>query len=558
MESDDSDFMPEGTGLDLKSLRLVTGRTEDFNELAKDCVCFANGSGGRLLIGIEDDAEAPPAAQRVPAGLLERIRKRIAEMTVNVTALPELRTHPDGGEYVVLTIPRAPGVASTSDGRYYLRVGDSCVPVVGDDVLRLASDRSLIAWETITSLGMTTDNADPSSLARWTDAIRDSGRVKASVKEKSDIELLAHYGLADSAKLTNLGLLLVGTRAARARLGTAPVVQVIRYDERGEKIWKLVWDDYTLSPIELVDAVRRDVPDFDESYELPEGLLRTRVPAYDEAVVRELLVNALVHRPYAQRGDIFLMLYPDCLEIVNVGRLPLGVTPANVLHESRRRNDGLARVFHDLGLMEREGSGFDMMYDRLLASGRAAPVVLEDVDSVRVIVQRRILHAGVIRLLAEADRRHDLTQRERIALGMLAQTEGLSSEQPSKALDLRDDEALRSWVSRLVEIGLVERSGRTRGTSYFVVPSLLRDTGLDAKTTLERIEPHRLDALILEDLNRYPDSASKDIRRRIGPELSKRTIQRALRRLVDRGHVAAENETRARTYRPTRDKRHDA
>lgn len=101
--------------------------------------------------------------------------------------------------------------------------------------------------------------------------------------------------------------------------------------------------------------------------------------------------------------------------------------------------------------------------------------MLEDVDPVRVIVQRRILHAGVIRLLAEADRGHDLTQRERIALGMLAQTEGLSSEQPSKALDLRDDEALRSWVSRLVEIGLVERSGRTRGTSYFVVPSLLRD-----------------------------------------------------------------------------------
>jgi len=169
------------------------------------------------------------------------------------------------------------------------------------------------------------------------------------------------------------------------------------------------------------------VPDFEESYELPDGLLRISVPAYDESVVRELLVNALVHRPYTQRGDIFLSLYPDRLEIVNVGPLPLGISPANVLHRSRRRNDGLARVFHDLGLMENEGSGFDMMYERLLASGRSAPVVVEDTDLVRVIVRRRILHPGVIRLLAEAGRRHHLTQRVRIALGTLVQTEGLSS-----------------------------------------------------------------------------------------------------------------------------------
>ena len=36
----------EGQGVDHKSLRTVTGKTADFSELAKDCVCFANGSGG--------------------------------------------------------------------------------------------------------------------------------------------------------------------------------------------------------------------------------------------------------------------------------------------------------------------------------------------------------------------------------------------------------------------------------------------------------------------------------------------------------------------------------
>jgi len=42
----------EGQRLDRKSLRVVQGASTDFEELAKDCVCFANGSGGQLLIGI--------------------------------------------------------------------------------------------------------------------------------------------------------------------------------------------------------------------------------------------------------------------------------------------------------------------------------------------------------------------------------------------------------------------------------------------------------------------------------------------------------------------------
>jgi len=45
--------------------------------------------------------------------------------------------------------------------------------------------------------------------------------------------------------------------------------------------------------------------------------------------------------------------------VVNPGPLPLGVTPQNVLHTTVRRNEHLARLFHDLKLMEREGSGFD-------------------------------------------------------------------------------------------------------------------------------------------------------------------------------------------------------
>ncbi len=535
-----------------KSLRKVEGRTADWADLAQTCVCLANGAGGQIIVGVEDGESEPAPSQRLPVDLLDRIRKRVRELTVNVDVLATLDTRSNGGEVALLTVARSVGVASTHDGRFFVRIGDSCFPVVGDDVLRLADERPSHSWESMTSLGVPRSQADPPLAQRLIAALRTSDRVKASVREKSAEELLDHYGLARGDLLTNLGVLLVGTSLDRGRLGTAPVVQAIKLDERGAKLAKYVWDDYALSPVELVDAVWQEVADFRESYELPDGLFRVRVPAYDESVVRELLVNALVHRPYTQRGDIFLNLQPHRLEVVNAGRLPLGVTPRNILHASRRRNDGLARVFHDLGLMEREGSGFDLLYDRLLTTGRAAPTVTEGVDSVHVVVPRRIVHPGVIRLIAEADQRHQLSQRERITLGTLSQSEGMSATELTAALELSEPAAIRPWIARLIDLDLVRQTGRTRATRYFVEPSLLRDAGMAGRTTLTRIEPHRLRALITEDLGRYPLSAASEIHGRVGPEIPERTLRRALEELLAEGLVAAEGERRWRRYSATK------
>jgi len=539
----------ESQHLDQKSLRKVTGPTADFGQLARDCVCFANGAGGVLLIGIEDDDDAPPAGQRVDPALLDRIRKRIGELTVNVQVAPELKRHENGGEYIALTIPRAAGVASTSDGRYFLRVGDTCRPIVGDDVMRLANERPATPWEEMTSQGVPRANADTAKVASFCARLRASDRVKPSVKEKPDDELLTHYGLAKGDVLTNLGVLLMGGRRDRAGLGSASIVQAIKYDEREVKVAKWSWDDHELSPIELVDTIWNQIPDFRESYELPDGMLRTKLPAYDELVVRELLVNALVHRPYTQGGDVYLNLHPDRLEVVNPGRLPIGVTPKNILHASRRRNDGLARVFHDLKLMEREGSGIDLLFERLLASGRKVPTITEGTDSVHVTVPRRVVQPGIIKLLVEADQRYQLTQRERITFALVAQTEGISAAQLAQDLELPDAGALRPWLGRLLTLGLIEQSGRTNAVRYLVPPALLREAGLDTLTTLTRVQPHRLRALILEDLERFPDSAKGDILRRVGPEIPDRTFRRALEELVESGKVLATGEKRWRRYR---------
>jgi len=87
-------------------------------------VAFANAAGGTLSIGIEYGQNLPPPEQRIPPGLLDLLRRKLAERTINVTALPNVATALNGGQYIELTVPRSTAVASTTDGRYYLRVAD--------------------------------------------------------------------------------------------------------------------------------------------------------------------------------------------------------------------------------------------------------------------------------------------------------------------------------------------------------------------------------------------------------------------------------------------------
>jgi ATP-dependent DNA helicase RecG len=155
----------------------------------------------------------------------------------------------------------------------------------------------------------------------------------------------------------------------------------------------------------------------------------------------------------------------------------------------------------------------------------------------------------VIRLLAQADQRYQLTQRERIVVALLAQTEGLSAVELSERLELSDSSALRSWIDRLLQWELVDQSGRTKAARYFIPPALLKAAGLDKLTTLKRVQPHRLRALILEDLERFPNSAISDIHRRIGPEIPVRTVRRALETLVNARDVGATGEKRWRRYK---------
>jgi ATP-dependent DNA helicase RecG len=300
--------------------------------------------------------------------------------------------------------------------------------------------------------------------------------------------------------------------------------------------------------LELIETVWREVPDWKEFYELPDGLFRKSVPHYDEVVVRELLANALAHRPYTQRGDIFLNLHPDRLEVHNPGLLPIGVTPRNILHTSSKRNPHLAKVFYDLKLMEGEGSGFDRMYEVLLISGRPIPEVQQGDDRVVVTVRKQITRTAIVDFMVKADQTLLLSQKELITLGLLAQHESLTAIEIAKTLELTRAEDLKRWIGRLKDWGVVNTRGRTKAMEYFVDPTVLRTLEFQGGTTLKGIERHRLRELILRDLEIYRQASISQIHGRIGKEIPRRKLQHELKLLLKSGEIGRQGTRRYTVY----------
>ena len=543
----------ESESYDKKSLKLVSDGGADWSGLARGCVAMATARGGIIDIGIEDNEDEPPAGQKIPEDLLGTVQKRISEITVNVPAYAEIETFPNGGETLRITISRSESFPSTISGHYLMRVADSNKPITGDELLIVMEDRPTYVWETKTNLSVASGSAD-SNLARdFLEGIRASKRVKDSIKEnKSEAEILEHYHLTSKGQLTNLGILCLGTATDRSRLGTAPIVQAVKYDQHGNKVDKWKWDDHSLPPTQLTDAIWKTIPDFQEFKELPDGMRRRNIPAYPERVVRELLVNAIVHRPYTHGGDIFISLHPDRMTITNAGRLPYGVRPSNILHESKRRNENLARIFHDLNLMEREGSGFDMVYEEMLAHGKELPIVEEGDDRVEVTIKREIVSEDSIKFLETVSEKHGLNSRERTCLGIILLYGDIMVLQMADVLNLEDPDNVSVWAGRLLEFGIivVSKGRKAKEMGYAVNPDLL--PGQVSSTANGHGAPAsaQLSDRILQDIRDNPDTTNSDIRKRLSISESPRTMQRILKELIDAGSIQAKGENRGRKYRP--------
>ena len=103
--------------------------------------------------------------------------------------------------------------------------------------------------------------------------------------------------------------------------------------------------------------------------------------------IREVIVNALVHASYAERGTpIRVGFYDDRIQVDSPGLLLPGMTIDTMRRVSRLRNPALARIFREAGIMEQWGTGVQRVFEQVAEAGLPEPIIEEIQDRVRVTI----------------------------------------------------------------------------------------------------------------------------------------------------------------------------
>lgn len=112
---------------------------------------------------------------------------------------------------------------------------------------------------------------------------------KVEPVRSEDIQRLAeNYHLIDGEKLTNLGILWIGTPRQRTGLCYPLTVQYIVYNSLEEKVRKEEWHDLSMNPKELLLDIEKNAVELTYSYEFPNGLFRKQIRHYNPKLPPEV------------------------------------------------------------------------------------------------------------------------------------------------------------------------------------------------------------------------------------------------------------------------------
>jgi ATP-dependent DNA helicase RecG len=532
-----------------KSVQKIRTGDKGFKSLAITCVSLANAQGGKIFIGFDDKTKQPPLNQTITLDEINDAISRLRNLCFDVSfAGSEIMTYNNGSHYFTIEVsPSMKSIATTSDGKIYLRIADKCEPVRNEDLHRLVYEKQAYQWELVCPKTIRIDDININNIRGFANDIRNSDRVSNHIKQMSDEEIIENYNFVSNGFLTYLGILWLGNAQQRSCVSYSITVQYIVYDHLERKIRKEDWHDNLLNPAQLLLDIERKAIELTYFHEFPDGLFRKQIRHYHPKVIRELLLNAFAHKSFTISGDIMIAVYPDRLEISNPGGLPIGVTANNILHARHRRNPHFIRVMHDLKLMEGEGSGYDLIYELNALDSKELPQIISNYNATTVTQTSKIVNEEILPVLDYVTQNYNISQKNLIALGLIAQHKRLLSTELAILLQLSQDERLRSYTANLVETGIIITRGIKKGNTFLVNPKVIADSKTNIKTSLKTVEPHRLKALIEEDLRLHPKSKSLEIQKRL-LDVSIKEIRKYLYQMEKQGAIISEGMKKAKVF----------
>lgn len=361
----------------------------------KFVVAFANGNGGKIIFGIADKTNEVVGFDK------EDIFKKMDAIANAVSDSCEPAIIPD------ITLQTIEGktiiVVEISEGRqrpYYIkalgREGGVYVRVAG--TTRLADEYMIkeLMFEgsnryfdqaLCTGLIITDQDIDALCKAMKEQAVKNSHNKeqKASIKDVGRQQLRSwgilierdgkDYPTNAYAILTGCGGLHIATQCGVFK-GTTKEIFVDRREYTGP-IWEQIEEafQFVLRNIHLGATI--------------EGLYRQDIYEIPPDAIRELIINAMVHRSYLDHGTIQVAVYDNRLEITSPGKLPMGQTIERMKEGySKIRNEALAHAFAYMNLIEHWGSGIPRIIDKVKSAGLRDPEFIGGEVDLRINIYR--------------------------------------------------------------------------------------------------------------------------------------------------------------------------
>lgn len=476
-------------------------------ELTKAVACLANGDGGVLVVGVNDDRVVVGAQPRHGASTQPH---RVAVMIQNSTepalavsvVLERIGTH----EVLRVDCPRAdPGPVGTKDGVFTKRALDTrgqpqCVPMTAHEIVSMGMITRGQDYAAAVAKGATMTDLDSGEFERFRRLCRDSGD---QIGELSDLDLLKALGLVPLTDPISLGaVLLFGRNQALARW--VPNAEFLFQDLRSGPVST---NEKMQGPLlQVAERLRHLIDERNTTTELLVGLHRVEVPLISTITRREAVANALVHRDYSAMGPTNVQIADSEFVVSNPGGLPPGVTITNILDESRPRSPILAAAFKRAGLVERRGKGVNEMFEQQLRAGRDTPdYSRSSPDSVAVAVPLGTADLDLVRFLLTYENEHTRA----LGLDELRVVHEVKASGSATGKDLVEilnlfPATVRSVATRLVELGILEARGQGRSRQYHLTARFY-DAAQDrnAYVRVKGVDPFQQERMILDYVKAY-------------------------------------------------------
>lgn len=351
------------------------------DEYLKWVCAFANTEGGVLSIGKNDRGEVIDLAKY--KSLLEDIPSKIKN---SMGIICSVNLHEDEGKkYLEIAVHPYTNPISYR-GKFYTRSGSSTHELNGIELADFLLRKSGKTWDEIIVEDATIEDISSESIRKFIADSKEKGRLP-NTENLTDLEVLEKLRLADKNQIKRAGIVLFGKDPNRFFPNCKVMIGRFGADSEELKFQEPLEGNVVF----LLDEVQTmlNYKFLTRPIEF-EGMHRREDSEYPVAALRELLLNALVHRKY-MGAAIQIRVFDDRLSLWNEGTLPEGMTLASlkIEHNSKAPNPVLADACFKAGYIDTWGRGTLKIYKACHEAGLPEPKILEKDGGIEVTLFKK-------------------------------------------------------------------------------------------------------------------------------------------------------------------------